>query len=118
SIYTFSWEPSNLVEDPNACETVTLPLEETTEFTVTITNEDGCELVLSTSVTVTDPRCEEPFIFLPNLFTPNGDGVNDVLYVRAFADFIVSVELVIYNRYGTEVFKTTDLNVGWDGTFQ
>jgi gliding motility-associated-like protein len=118
TIYTFSWEPSNLVVDPNSCETETVELEETTAFTVTVTNEDGCELVLSTSVTVTDPRCEEPFIFLPNLFTPNGDGINDVLLVKAFEPFITSVELLIYNRYGTEIFKSTSLNDGWDGTFQ
>ncbi len=118
SEYTFNWEPSNLVVDPNSCVTETVELEENTIFTVTITNEDGCELVLSTTVTVTDPRCEEPFIFLPNLFTPNGDNINDVLYVRAFEPFITSVELLIYNRYGTEVFKSTSLTSGWDGTFQ
>src|SRR5690606_1229142 len=100
--YTYMWEPANLVQDPTLRETKTVALEQTEEFTVKITNPDGCELILSSTVTVTDPRCEEPFIFLPNLFTPNGDNVNDILYIRAFEPFITSVELVIYNRFGKE----------------
>lgn len=116
--YGYMWEPADKVRNPNSPMTETESLDETTTFTVKITNEDGCELLLSTTVTVTDPRCEEPFVFLPNLFTPNNDGVNDILYLRAFEPFITSVELLIYNRYGREVFKSTSLNSGWDGTFQ
>jgi hypothetical protein len=58
------------------------------------------------------PRC---IIAVPNAFSPNGDGQNDILYVRGsgFGEF----ELMIFNRIGEMVFKTNDESVGWDGTF-
>jgi gliding motility-associated-like protein len=55
-----------------------------------------------------------PFYFLPNVFTPNKDMLNDVF--RSFQwKFIESIDLVIYNRWGIEVFKTTDPDINWDG---
>ncbi len=59
------------------------------------------------------PSC---IIAVPNAFSPNGDGQNDILYVRGsgFAEF----ELMIFNRIGEMVFKTTDESFGWDGTFK
>jgi gliding motility-associated-like protein len=53
-------------------------------------------------------------IYVPNAFTPNGDGVNDVLLVYGTA--IVSVKLMVYNQWGTQLFLSTDINKGWDGT--
>ena len=56
-----------------------------------------------------------PFYFLPNIFTPNQDGMNDLF--RAFPwKFIESVDVVIHNRWGEAVFTTHDPNVNWDGT--
>lgn len=57
-----------------------------------------------------------PAIGVPNAFSPNGDGNNDILYVRGAA--IVSLQFRVYNRWGELVFETTDLNVGWDGTYK
>ncbi len=54
-------------------------------------------------------------IGVPTGFTPNGDGRNDVLFVRGSA--VSSVHLVIYNRWGQKVFETNSLDQGWDGTF-
>lgn len=53
-------------------------------------------------------------IYIPNAFTPNGDGVNDVLLVYGTA--IASVRLMIYNQWGKQLFISTDLLKGWDGT--
>jgi len=49
------------------------------------------------------------------VFTPNGDGENDVLYVQGKG--IESFELIIYNRWGNKVFETTDIAQGWDGSY-
>ncbi len=54
-------------------------------------------------------------IYIPNAFTPNGDGVNDVLLVYGTA--IVSVRLMIYNQWGKQLFISTNLLKGWDGTY-
>lgn len=55
-----------------------------------------------------------PRIDVPTAFTPNGDQVNDILYVRGAA--IQSMDFTIYNRWGQEVFHTNSIEKGWDGT--
>ena len=89
--------------------------EETTTYTVTVTDEDGCTGIASITITVIQPECEED-VFLPNAFTPNGDDVNSILYVRS--NFVDEMLLIIYNRWNEEVFRSTSQDVGWDGTFK
>jgi len=54
---------------------------------------------------------------LPNVFSPNGDGIND-LFVPVKNKFIESVDFHVYNRWGQEVYKTTDPQLNWDGVIQ
>lgn len=54
-------------------------------------------------------------IFVPNIFTPNGDGLNDVLRAKAYFQ-IDSFELRIYDRWGRQVFLSNTITRGWDGT--
>lgn len=56
-----------------------------------------------------------PLAGVPTAFSPNGDGDNDILYVRGGA--IKTLDLRIYNRWGQLIFETTSKNIGWDGTF-
>lgn len=56
-----------------------------------------------------------PPVFVPNTFTPNGDGANDVL--RVFAIGLKEFDLRIYDRWGTLVFASRDINTTWDGTY-
>ncbi len=56
-----------------------------------------------------------PILGLPTAFSPNGDGVNDVLYVRGAA--IQTLDLKIFNRWGQLIFETNSKDIGWDGTF-
>ncbi len=58
----------------------------------------------------------KPDIFIPNIFSPNNDGNNDVLYVRGQG--IKELEFVIYDRWGEKIFESTDMTYGWDGTFK
>lgn len=53
-------------------------------------------------------------VFVPNVFSPNGDGFNDVLRVRGKG--IEELQFIIFNRWGEKVFETSDVNSGWDGT--
>jgi gliding motility-associated-like protein len=55
-------------------------------------------------------------LLIPNLFTPNGDGHNDILYVRTFGEF-ENIHFRLYNRWGKLVFETFDENIGWDGYY-
>ncbi len=63
-------------------------------------------------------------VFVPNAFTPNKDGKNEVFIPKAILIFnqtgnpILDYKFEIYNRWGEQVFETNDLNVGWDGTYK
>ena len=57
----------------------------------------------------------QPIVGLPTAFSPNGDGENDILYVRGAA--IKTLDLKIFNRWGQLIFETTSQDVGWDGTY-
>jgi gliding motility-associated-like protein len=57
-----------------------------------------------------------PLLDVPNAFTPNGDGVNDKVFVRGFG--IIKMTWRVYNRWGAVVFETNDRTQGWDGTYK
>jgi gliding motility-associated-like protein len=80
---------------------------------LTVTPPDGaCPAVAEARVFVFFPDCAEPYVFVPNAFSPNDDNVNDVLYVRGP---IKELHFVIYNRWGEKMFETFDATTGWDG---
>ena len=63
-----------------------------------------------------EPEPEEPVYELPNVFTPNGDGFNDVFVpMRITPDLIDHVEMHIFNRWGRIVYHTEDIFINWDG---
>ncbi len=68
----------------------------------------------SSKVIVAYDNCCKPFI--PNAFTPNGDGNNDKFRVRFKGDMTLQT-FIITNRYGQVVFSTTDVTQGWDGVY-
>lgn len=57
-----------------------------------------------------------PLADLPDAFSPNGDGSNDILYVRGYG--IRTMDLKVFNRWGELVFSSTDQSIGWDGTYK
>ena len=113
--FQYQWIPPAGVEAPTASSSVARPMS-TTHYVIVVTDEFGCTRTDTVLVYVRDVICEEPYVFVPNAFTPNGDGKNDVLYVRG--EIIESVVFKIYDRWGEKVFETTDLSKGWDGTFR
>ena len=60
--------------------------------------------------------CGDVYIFVPNAFSPNDDGENDILFVRG--QNLEEVTLKIFDRWGELVFESTDQAIGWDGTFR
>ncbi|MEZ4777376.1 MAG: gliding motility-associated C-terminal domain-containing protein [Bacteroidia bacterium] len=57
-----------------------------------------------------------PRVYIPNAFTPNNDGHNDVFFIQG--GFIRDFQLSIFNRWGTELFTTLSIDNGWDGTYK
>jgi gliding motility-associated-like protein len=76
------------------------------------TNATGCS---DTTCIQIDATVEVGYS-VPNAFTPNGDGVNDRVFIRGFG--ISKVSFQIFNRWGELVFASTDMNTGWDGYYK
>ncbi|MBI4929939.1 MAG: gliding motility-associated C-terminal domain-containing protein [Bacteroidetes bacterium] len=84
----------------------------TTVYCVTTTDASGgCADSACISIKVELP-CGD--FFLPNAFSPNGDGKNDLFKPRNIC--IKDIDFKIYNRWGNLVFETTDITIGWDGS--
>lgn len=111
---TVSWYPSNTV-NPKIGYTVTATPDRPTTYTVVAVN-GACREELYVFVDVFIPGCIEGDAFIPNTFTPNGDGQNDILYVRGLK--VDEVYFAVYNRWGEMVFETTDKSKGWDGIYK
>ena len=118
--YTYQWQPSGVLNNPNIANPIAT-IETSTTFTVTVTNRDGCTQVLQQFVLVRVFDCKEPFVFIPNAFSPNGDGENDYLCLRSLA--VIDYDIFIYDRWGNKVFEgirvvPSSSNTGcWNGTF-
>jgi gliding motility-associated-like protein len=85
-------------------------------YNVTVADSNGCQTVTVFSVLQSDISCYDPIVYVPNIFTPNGDGTNDILYVRGRG--IETMQFIIYDRWGERVFTSEDPEDGWDGTFR
>lgn len=80
-------------------------------YAVTAIDSTGNESVITTKQCV--DNC--PVYNLPNVFSPNGDGVNDFFIPILPYKYVKDIEFQIYNRWGTVVFETKDANIAWDG---
>jgi gliding motility-associated-like protein len=57
-----------------------------------------------------------PLVDVPTGFSPNGDGANDIVYVKGYG--IAKMTFRIFNRWGEKVFESTDKSYGWDGRYK
>lgn len=80
-------------------------------FTYHITDAQDCDIAGDVDVAVAANKCA---VFVPNAFSPDGDGVNDVFRVRVF-DRISDFRMSVYNRWGQLLYVNTDVNGGWSG---
>lgn len=110
----FKWEYDETLSDTNSISPLAYPLE-TTIYKVLAEDSNGCKVSDTVIVYVFRTPCKTGGVFLPNAFTPNGDGVNDVLYLRSLR--VTELYLAIYDRWGQLMFETSDQAKGWDGTF-
>ena len=111
--YTYQWSPDLELECDTCPTTLFRPLEDRT-YTLTLSDTLGCFNVDSY---FSFEILEVASIVLPDAFTPNGDGVNDILYVEGWGiEELLSFK--IYNRWGELLFETNDLNEGWDGKYK
>jgi gliding motility-associated-like protein len=135
SIYIHTIADENLGGDQNLCDNLFITLDagyldnatyqwSTGENTQTINvSNPGTYWVnvsfgfctLSDSINVTG-GFGSSILYIPNCFTPNGDGKNEVFMPKG--DGITSYDMKIFNRWGQLIFETTDINQGWDGRYK
>lgn len=115
--YSYQWFPPGSVANPND-QITDANVFNNSVFTVFV-SDSICVRSASVQVKVFEFVCEEPFVFMPNAFTPNDDGNNDVIYAQStIIDDTEDFILRIYNRWGELVFETNDITEGWDGTWR
>jgi gliding motility-associated-like protein len=107
--YSYVWSNGKTTKD-------NLRLKEGT-YSLTVTDSNGCiENYVGSLLNLEDDSCDDTYLFVPNIFSPDGNGVNDVLFVDG--KNIQEVNLQVYNRWGNLVFESNSLSKGWDGTYQ
>ncbi len=107
----FQWSPDYELECMFCREAKVSPRLNTVYY-VTNVNDHGCASTDSVRVNVSQAY----FVGVPDIFSPNGDGENDVLYVRG--NGIQFIEYYVYDRYGAQIFESRSQERGWDGTYQ
>lgn len=113
--YYYNWSP-NTALDCDTCPVLSASPALTTTYSVTITDDNGCSTAAYITIIVEEMPCAGEDIFIPNAFSPNDDGENDVLKVAG--PCLSRVDLIIYNRWGEIVFKSTNGGEYWDGKFR
>jgi len=110
---SYIWSPEETLDDPLSLTPTATP-ELSTWYVLTATSPAGCVTADSVRILVIEP----PTVIIPNAFTPNGDGLHDLLRPVIVRDYEgTDAEFRIMNRWGETVFLSRDINQGWDGTY-
>jgi len=108
--FNYVWHPGTYLSC-NTCDTTTSTPVQDIVYYVEFTDTNGCKTTDTISINV------EYFpVFIPNGFSPNNDGENDLLLVRVSG--VQSIFLQIFDRNGDLMFETNNQNEGWDGTYK
>ncbi len=113
----FNWSDKQDLSDPNILNPTITPEKSTKYYIYFLMKGKTCKDSIFIHILDKDKLdCEK--LLLPNSFTPNGDGLNDIIKIsnNFIVDKLKSFE--VYNRWGTRVFRTIDKNEGWDGNYK
>lgn len=110
---TYSWSPTNGLSCTD-CQNPDVTVYNDITYSVVVTDTNGCANYNYTEsfIFVNDSL----FYFIPNSFTPNGDGINDQFQI--FGQDIQSATMMVFNRWGQMVFMGSNQFQTWDGTYQ
>lgn len=106
----YLWTPLTGLNNPSTLNPVASP-PTSTVYKLKVNTVDNCEVENTMAVTLSQE------LYIPNSFTPDGNGNNDIFRIPPGTNISLQYFLV-YNRYGEIVFKTSDLSIGWDGSFK
>ncbi|MCO5259215.1 MAG: gliding motility-associated C-terminal domain-containing protein [Crocinitomicaceae bacterium] len=106
---TIYWSPSEYLSCVMCNEAIAYPPTDY-HYTVTIIDENGCKAADDLWIYF------KPLIYVPNTFTPNGDGFNN--FFMAKGGNISDFEMYLFDRWGQLIFTSDDINIGWDGSYK
>jgi gliding motility-associated-like protein len=119
SFLSYMWTATNALLDNALIQTPTATINDASwiflEATDPLTNCKGDDSVFI-AIKIQAPCNGIGHIYMPNAFTPNGDGHNDVF--KILGDNIVLNEFRVFDRWGEMIFETKDITQGWDGTYR
>ncbi|MFK7799950.1 MAG: gliding motility-associated C-terminal domain-containing protein [Aureispira sp.] len=113
--YSYNWIPDTTLSSYSIYDPTARP-RQSNYYYLLVENTLGCITLDSILIVIKEPTCGLPVVFIPNAFSPDGDGHNDELFVNG--NNITSMTLSVYNRWGERVFETNDQAFGWDGNFK
>lgn len=119
SIENIEWQPAEKLTCNTCPNPSTQNLEDENIFTVTITNKNGCTATATIRISIIKRG-----FWMPNSFSPNGDGINDIFHPVGNEDAIKEIKTFqIYDRWGALMYRqdnipNTSLNMGWNGFFR
>ena len=105
----YQWTPAQWLNNNTAARPLTTPLDDIT-YTLQLTSSDGCAATDDVFVRV----LKAPAV--PNVFTPNGDGINDKWEIK-YLNTYPGAAIEIFNRYGQLIFQSKGYPKPWDGTY-
>jgi gliding motility-associated-like protein len=108
----FFWNPQDGLSCNNCSNPLAYPIY-TTLYEVTMIDDRGC-IASDTLLIYIDPQTK--VLYVPNAFTPNGDGINDIFYV--YAAGAKEIDFIVFNRWGEKIFQSYSINEGWDGYYK
>ncbi|MEM9822599.1 MAG: gliding motility-associated C-terminal domain-containing protein, partial [Bacteroidota bacterium] len=113
---TLIWSPINYLNCTDCLDPFAMPLHEV-RYTLTLVNPNGCTVQDQIKIDVNKRR----LVFIPNVFSPDNNGVNDIFYIHGGKDVAQVMEFRIFDRWGEmiytrELFSPNDPAYGWDGT--
>lgn len=116
-VVSWNWSPGNYLSCTTCAAPMVTPKMQTT-YIVKVSNQWGC---IASDTIIVKLQCDMAHVFVPNAFTPNNDGKNDLFYIKGSGVNVIKY-LRIFNRWGELVFEKTnfaidDASSAWDGKY-
>jgi gliding motility-associated-like protein len=113
-VNTWDWKFDQVSQSSEKNPAISFEDSNSRRITLIVTNKEGCKDTITKN---TGTLYTEIKLLIPDCFSPNGDGSNEV-YKPQVSPFVSRYRMEIFNRWGERVFYTDDVSQGWDGTYQ
>ncbi len=110
---SYTWYPSKYLDDSTIVNPV-ITADTGIVYTIKIVQASGCQTIDTLQVIAFSE--DKGYVYAPNSFSPNGDGINDLFLLNTVSIKTLN-RFIIYNQYHQVMFETSDVNKGWDGRY-